>query len=535
LAAAGFDRVPVLMTSSGSGHSTLKDCLVDTSIQWNADDIVPAWAVDATAVEVRLKRQRTGQPAHLLLFCGPALKQTWLAARDTLLLYLVTPVLGFGFSTCHTSLLADLPRWMLPLLMLGILPLLWHEHCVRRYLLVPITRLLRGDSPKVLGMRVGFMTWLIFTTAASATSHLDLVTNGLFAVRTLRQQFCYSHASALWLWMARKSVMPGLHLVPFGAITSLGWLLMAFQVVYGFRNSWPLTGKDLSGEKPLEYHLLQGEDEDNQCYPTRTDERATHGKALLPLLECCRMASLLNLFKEGCAKQALSNAQGRYQVPDIFGASLHNLLHRFITFCICENAFQLNLQAAGLGLARALDEHKALDHLTFLSIVTSIVMGLSDVMNQTARATDLKNHVIGIDILEELRKHLNQDCPDFKGKPEKVTALFEAFKHGSWQDKKVWEEVNRMPVVTEYKINLCEYRGSYTCVRRGLEQQQTVQRTYYCFLLVVLLWALLASRAAFQTLMVVLCPTGLHDFGVGCLALPRNSSNGIIAANAAWL
>lgn len=496
---------------------------------------MPTCARDGDALKLRRTRETKDRPAHLLLFCGPALLEVWAAARSGLLLFLVTPVLGFLACECGTHSLAGLPQIKssfdvsplgmllavlrvsaLLILPLGILPLLWREHQARRYIIVPITRLLTGTPPKVFGRSLDFIPWFIATTALSAASQADLVTNGLFTARYLKQLTHDNSAEDMWNQWVSRSIFPYLDKIPLFVVVLGGWLLMMLQALYGIRGSWSPTGKDLCNE-PLEYRLLDQEDDDNQTYATATDNRANHGKAMLRLMECCRMGSALGLLRTGLSKQYALNEQGRYQIPDAAGGALQNVMARVLCFRILETAYQINLQSALLVCNRARDPEHALDLLTCASIVISTFMGLYNVVGDAALAYHLKNQILKINIEDNLKAHLQNDCPDFTCKPEKGDALWKALQLGNWSEEDVRKKVEFSDAVQIYNIRIDKWLGTSAVVSNGLYRKGTVQHTYIMFLVLVSIWTLIVGATTVRTVMsVYTCPDGLWNFSGGC-------------------
>jgi len=231
------------------------------------------------------------------------------------------------------------------------------------------------------------------------------------------------------------------------------------------------------------------------------------------------MVSLTNLWRKNLSAELAHDAVQRMQIPTECGSALEQLVSKFALFNLLENAYQSNLQVAGLGLARALEAEHALDLLTFASILISIIMGVYAGWQDVTYATKLKEEVVNADIDKELAEVLGLPADD-----ETFAALVEVLKVGDWSGNEACVEFNRL-LGSEASPEDCSkdsMRLLSRIFRDGYVKQKTISRTYAIFLALVALSALLSCRAAFQTSMVVICPTGLYDLGVGCLGLPAN-------------
>jgi hypothetical protein len=476
----------VLLSGEGSGR-----------VPWGPEEDVPHWATDPDA-----RRSDDDLGAR---YAGAALIRAWVAARDGLLLFVLSLLAVAGLSRCNADALASCPPWVALLLVAGVARLLWHEHQVRKVLLVPVARRLTatGDlPPALLGIKLSFTCWLLCITLVSAASHADLTTNVLFTARVLRTRFCGEWDMwKLWAHMCHQSLIPGLGYVPLSAWALLGWTFMALQAVHTVCGAWPLTGLDTQGNK-IQYHVGA-----QHNYQVKSHETVNHTSALYVLLTSCRMASLVTMFRTNSLHEFSKDARTRMFIPSILGVGLTQMIGRFVIFNVLENSFQPNFQAAVLGLDKALEDDHSLDLFTLASVIISLVLGTYNICKEVAYATQIKNMIVDTDIDKEIDEYM--------------PGLSEALDLGDWSDEAVWAQV-KQAFQGEVEADAIRPVGINIGTRRidGRAKQKAVHRNYYCFLALVGVWVLLAGRAAKQTFQVVMCPTGLSNTGVGCLDLP---------------
>jgi len=310
-------------------------------------------------------------------------------------------------------------------------------------------------------------------------------------------------------------------MITFSAIVVSSSVFMLAQGFYALWHARSRTGKNMRGQD-LRYELLDNGDvcED---YEVLCGEVVTHATALPALMDTCRMASLIEAFdKAYLANIGLENGLVRYRLPLDAGKALWRTLCKFTMYNVLGAQYSINVQVAGLGLARAASPTHAIDLMTLGTVLLGSLMQCYFLVTTYKRVKELVAMVQSIDIALELQRGIQRRGVD----SQRASAYAEAFAVGDWADDVVWATVQGMPVVTDHgasrDLGLAPSKG----LVQGRAYQLAAPRLLCYFVCFMLATVMLLIRAAFQLFMVTIwCETGLHNMGVGCVSLPASLVN----------
>lgn len=380
----------------------------------------------------------------------------------------------------------------------------------------------------VMGQSVKFVWWFVYNNGVSFLGHLDIFTNGIFLGRVLAT--CQSLPESMtleqvWTLTMQKSLVPFLSVLPFVGFALLGWLLMLLQWLYALYFAQPLTGKDVQG-KNLQYDLIDGDNFQISVHPTRGGDVA-HNEALPALLDVTRMASMTGPFLSASLAEYEWTPESKFASPRNCGRALLKSVAKFAVFNFGESVYFLNLQASAVSLIKASDPDHHIDEMTVASISLGLTMACINLVKDWSTIRTLTATIASTDFIASKRETYIEQV----GWPEElVDPWLEIVTPGRWDDDHIWAEVQEMQafqtVQGYFRDPISRDMGMMDSIIMNDNQRykRLASRINHFFFLVVAIYLLFICRAAVQLYMACECKSGLHNFGVGCVDIPRHSS-----------
>eukprot|EP00927_Polykrikos_kofoidii_P032398 TRINITY_DN27616_c0_g1_i1.p1 TRINITY_DN27616_c0_g1~~TRINITY_DN27616_c0_g1_i1.p1 ORF type:complete len:579 (-),score=43.63 TRINITY_DN27616_c0_g1_i1:241-1818(-) len=443
---------------------------------------------------------------------GPAVPWAWKAFKATVATFVLTPIIACiftGFPASPGTCFVEVTPWTFLPLGICLFYLLWLEDKVRQITLITQVRMTAAvHGFKCMGFVLPFYVWLWLVRALSLVGHLDIVSTGIFVAKIVLSNAFASSSSpipSLWRLTMETSIVEGFAGdVSFTMCTVVIWCLIASQGVYAVACTFPRHPRNIDSQEPMAVHYRPCVDNSEiVIFDTLVAKDLTLWDTVEVLADTARMRSVTFQFNVNLRKGFEDSPDG---VIALLGSQMVRSSWRFFIFSILESALMLNIQSAGLALSVAVKPGHTVDLQTLASIVFGLLVAVQNLCYEVVKVQSFREMIAEFDSVSVYEREARRS--GFSSVREQYDEYERIFLEGSLS-----------------KEERKEYHSALVSLEVFRKQVDRARQSFWLlYPLCVLMWvvyALLVSRAAFQTVMAsCVCPLGLHNIGSGCVSYP---------------